>query len=124
MLVDYEFYTSNGYSKLDVNNATQYLLKAERQINTICLNRLYDGTFDKLKESIQHIVKIIICEHAEYIQEYGDAVNGMLKSYSNGSAKFTFSNNTASITKMNNINILSDLYSELISTGLCYRGLC
>lgn len=122
MLVDYEFYTSNGYSKLDENNATQYLSKAERQINTICFNHL--NRLDKYMEKTQNIVKIIICEHAEFLLDNNDNSNyGMLSSYSNGSASISFDNSQTNIIIKNGVGIKSDLYSELVQTGLCFRGI-
>ena len=126
MLVDYEFYTKNGYSLLNENNATQYLSKAERQINTLCYNRLYDGSYEKLTIRSQEVVKIIICEHAEYLSEYeeGELPYGTLKSYKNGNASFTFDNSISTVLNKSDIGIKADLYSELCMTGLCYRGLC
>lgn len=126
MLVDYEFYTENGYSLLDENNAAQYLSKAERQINTICMNRLKNGYFDLCSEDIQNTVKIIICEQAEYLVNYetdGGVSYGNLSSYKNGDASFTFDNSKSTISMKTGVSIKSDLLSELEQTGLCYRGL-
>jgi hypothetical protein len=126
VIVDYEFYTENGYSLLDENDATQYLSKAERQINTICQGRLTNGYFDNCSEDIQNTVKIIICEQAEYLVNYetDNGVNyGNLKSYRNGSASFEFDNSKSTVSISNGVSIKSDLLSELEQTGLAYRGL-
>lgn len=126
MLVDYEFYTSNGYSKLDETQAAQYLSKSERQINTICLGRLYDGTFEKYTTKTQDIVKIIICEHADYLLDYegnDETSYGPVKSYSNGKVSFSFDTAKSSITHQAGVGIKTDLYQELTLTGLCYRGI-
>jgi hypothetical protein len=119
MLVNYQFYTDNNYNTLSEDDI-KYLSVSERQINSICFNRLKN--FEKFPESLQEHIKIIICEHADFIkQNKSEEMNGILKSYSNGSVSYSFDNDYMTVTKINNILIQTDLYQELLLTGLCSR---
>jgi len=75
-------------------------------------------------ENTQEIVKIIICEHAEFLFNNSDNNNfGVISSYSNGSASISFDNSINNISIINGIGINTNLYFELVQTGLCYRGI-
>lgn len=123
MFVNYEWYAAHGYYALD-DDDFKYLSQAERQINTLCYNRIANGTINKYMNTTQHIVKSIICEHADFLKNNNNEYeNGVIKSYSNGGASYTFDNSKSSISNIKGIFIKNDLYRELVQTGLCYRGI-
>ena len=73
--------------------------------------------------STQDLVKQIICEHAEYLYQNKDEIEkGVIKSYSNNGASITYDNNNSIVNKFGT-TIKSDLYNQLVLTGLCYRGI-
>lgn len=123
MFVNYEWYASHGFHLLD-DDDYEYITKAERQINTLCFNNIYNGNINRYMNTTQHIVKSIICEHADYLKENEENLdNGALKSYSNGQASYSFYNSNYSITNVGGFPIKASLYEELIQMGLCSRCL-
>lgn len=123
MFIKYEDYLEYGLNILSEDEAITYLRKAERQINTLCQNRLYDNSILKYMPLTQNLVKQIICDHAEYLyQNESEIEKGAIKSYSNNGASITY-DTTYSIQTVAGVTIKSSLYSELAQTGLCYRGI-
>lgn len=123
MFVSYEDYVAYGNNVLNEDEANIYLNKAERQINALCNNRIFNGSVSKYMPSSQIIIKQVICEHAEFLFQKKDEIyNGKIKSYSNNGASISYDNNSSTRT-VNGIYIKNDLYSELALTGICYRGI-
>jgi hypothetical protein len=123
MFVKYEDYMEYGSNVLSEDEAYTYLNKSERQINALCQNRIFDNSIFKYMSSTQNLVKQIICEHAEYLYQNKDEIEkGVIKSYSNNGASITYDNNNSIVNKFGT-TIKSDLYNQLVLTGLCYRGI-
>lgn len=123
MFVSYEDYVEYGNNVLTEDEAHKYLNKSERQINALCNNRILNGSVSRYMSSSQIIIKQVICEHAEFLYQKKDEIyNGKIKSYSNNGASVSYDNNHSTRT-VNGIFIKNDLYSELVQTGICYRGI-
>ena len=123
MFVDYEDYQKYGNNILSEDDAYNFLNKSERQINALCNNRILDNSIQRYMDKSQEIIKQVICEHAEFLYTKKDEIyNGKIKSYTNNGASITYDSNLATRT-INGVFIKSDLYSELVQTGICYRGI-
>ena len=121
MFITYDDYKNYGSNLMSEDEAFVYLRKAERQINTLCFNRISNDTIKHYMPATQEIVKEIICEQADFLFSKKEEINnGIIKKYSNNSASVEYASNA--YNTRSGILINDDLYSELVSTGLCYRG--
>lgn len=96
--------------------------RASRNIDTLTYNRIVGAGWDNLTDYQRSTITECTCELIQFIDENSDMLDGVLDSYAiNGvSMKFDFN---VSVCRCNGVIIRSSTYGQLMSTGLCYRGL-
>lgn len=97
----------------------EFAIKAAEHIDTLTFNRIKD--FNSLTEFQQRIIKRVHNRLTAYERENEDILDSQLQSYSlNG---VSMSVNSQSAKQVCGISIPSELYSLLVSTGLCYPAI-
>lgn len=123
MYADEEYY-SNAYggTMIPDEELNRMMNKAGRQIDTLTHCRIRDMGFDQLTPFQKEQILYAQCLLAEFLFENQDELETMLASYGINGVSMTFGGG-ANILKVQGIIIRSDIYAELVKTGLCYRGL-
>ncbi len=96
----------------------EFALRAAEHIDILTYNRI---EFDKLTEFQQRVIKRVHDRLTAYERENEDIIDSHLQSYSlNG---VSMSVNSQSVKRVCGVTIPSELYSQLVSTGLCYPAI-
>ena len=85
-------------------------------IDTLTYNRIKAKGFENLTEFQKEQVKISVCLHAEFTQQYGDMLNSPIGSYSAGSTSVSFS--SKNVHSQSGVNTTSHVMGLLSQTGL------
>ncbi len=122
MYADYEYYTDTyGGSILTKDTAAKALSQASSDIDILTFNRIHAHGFDSLSDFIKGHVRYCVCALADFREQNNDAMDNVYKSYSvNGVSLIVGSNDTVQV--VSGVMIPREVYSLLVSTGLCYRG--
>jgi tetraacyldisaccharide-1-P 4'-kinase len=97
----------------------EYTLQAAEHIDTLTLNRITD--FEKLTPFQQRVIKRVHKKLETFERENEDILSSQLSSYSLNGVSMAFGGQNVSFVC--GIAIPSELYSMLVSTGLCYRAI-
>ena len=120
--VDYDYYVNTyGGTIITAECAEKSFLKASRTVDALTFCRTSSRPIESFTGFQADIIRRVVCELAEWQTDNADIINSPYSSYSiNGvSASWGSSKN---IVMINGEMIPSQLYSELVKTGLCYRG--
>ena len=121
MYVDKEYYENvYGGTLIDEEQIEKQLTTAGRQIDTLTYCRIRSTGFENLTEFQKDQIRYVNCLLADFIYENKDELESMLSSYGINGVSMTFSNGI-NVTKVQNIIIRTDIYAELVKTGLCCR---
>lgn len=121
MYADKEYYTEvYGGTLIGEEELKRQLDTAGRQIDTLTYCRIRGIGFDNLTAYQQDQIRYVNCLLADFIYENKDELESMLSSYGINGVSMTFSNGI-NVTKVQNIIIRTDIYAELVKTGLCCR---
>ncbi len=96
-----------------------FSLKAAEHIDTLTFNRITD--FDKLTELQKRLIKRVHTRLTEFERENEDILNSRLENYSINGVSMSFGGQ--SVKFICGIAIPTELYTMLISTGLCYPAI-
>lgn len=116
---DYTYYseTYKG-SELSEQNADTYLGKASKTIDRITFYRISDSEMSQLTEFQREIIQNAACEIADFIVCNEDLLSSPFGSYAiNGVS--VGSSRAASLSVINGSYVPSDVYENLLATGLC-----
>ena len=105
---------------IDEEQIEKQLTTAGRQIDTLTYCRIRGTGFEHLTEFQKDQIRYVNCLLADFIYENKDELESMLASYGINGVSMTFSNGI-NVTKVQNIIIRTDIYAELVKTGLCCR---
>lgn len=123
MYADKEYYENvYGGTLIDEEQIEKQLTTAGRQIDTLTYCRIRGMGFENLTEFQKDQIRYVNCLLADFIYENKDELESMLASYGINGVSMTFSNGI-NVTKVQNIIIRTDIYAELVKTGLCCRVL-
>lgn len=123
MYADKEYYENvYGGTLIDEEQIEKQLTTAGRQIDTLTYCRIRGMGFENLTEFQKDQIRHVNCLLADFIYENKDELESMLSSYGINGVSMTFSNGI-NVTKVQNIIIRTDIYAELVKTGLCCRVL-
>mgnify|MGYP003294238546 CR=1 FL=1 len=120
--VDFDYYINTyGGTIITAEIAEKSFLKASRAVDTLTFCRTNSRPFAEFSPFQADIIKRVVCELAEWQTENADIINSPYSSYSvNGvSASWGCSKN---VIMINGEMVPSHIYSELVKSGLCYRG--
>ena len=121
MYADKEYYENvYGGTLIDEEQIEKQLTTAGRQIDTLTYCRIRSTGFENLTEFQKEQIRYVNCLLADFIYENKDELESMLSSYGINGVSMTFSNGI-NVTKVQNIIIRTDIYAELVKTGLCCR---
>ena len=121
MYADKEYYENvYGGALIGEEQIEKQLTTAGRQIDTLTYCRIRSTRFENLTEFQKDQIRYVNCLLADFIYENKDELESMLSSYGINGVSMTFSNGI-NVTKVQNIIIRTDIYAELVKTGLCCR---
>ena len=121
MYADKEYYENvYGGTLIDEEQIEKQLTTAGRQIDTLTYCRIRSTGFENLTEFQKDQIRYVNCLLADFIYENKDELESMLSSYGINGVSMTFSNGI-NVTNVQNIIIRTDIYAELVKTGLCCR---
>ena len=123
MYADEEYYSSAyGGNAIPEDELKKQLNKAGRQIDTLTFCRICGRGFDNLTSFQQEQIKYVNCLLADFLYENQDELETMLASYSINGVSMKFGEG-ANVTKIQGVVLRTDIYTELVKTGLCDRRL-
>lgn len=119
---DYEYYSKTyGGKIITAEDAPKALQSASEAVDGITFCRIVERGLEGLTAFQKDIVQRVVCALAEWQIEHADILDNPYNSYSiNGVAASWGA--AQGVKNINGIMIPSRLYSELLKTGLCYRG--
>lgn len=123
MLISYltaEEYSSLG-GEIPSAEAELYINKASRHIDSLTFNRILGKGFENLSVFQHELIKEAVQRQADFIYENADVLNSPLSSYSISGVSMSFDNTR--VIKIGSVTTTNEIYSLLLSTGLCYRGI-
>lgn len=94
-------------------------MTAAEHIDTLTFNRIKD--FNSLTEFQRRIIKRVHNRLTDFERENEDILDSQLQSYSLNGVSMSFNNQ--SVKHICGVVIPSELYSLLVSTGLCYPAI-
>ena len=97
----------------------EYQLKSAEHIDTLTFNRIVD--YNSLTEFQQKTIERVHKRLTEFEKENEDVLNSQLSSYSLNGVSMSFGGQ--SVKFVCGVAIPSNIYSLLLSTGLCYPAI-
>ena len=97
----------------------EYQLKSAEHIDTLTFNRIVD--YNSLTEFQKCIITRVHKRLAEFEKENEDILNSQLSNYSLNGVSMSFG--ARSVKFVCGVAIPSEIYSMLLSTGLCYPAI-
>lgn len=117
--VTYDEYVAGGGVVLSAENASKFLNKASRAVDTLTFNRVR-GQFDSLTDFQQSIITDVVMELADFMAENDDLLDSIVSNYSINGVSMTFGESW-NVKVINGVAIRTDIYNLLVQTGLCSR---
>ena len=90
-------------------------------MDTLTFCRTNSRPFEEFSSFQADVIKRVVCELAEWQTENADIINSPYSSYSINGVSASWGN-AKNISMINGEMVPTHLYSELVKTGLCYRG--
>ena len=97
------------------------LKRACRDIDSLTFNRIVKAGFENLTEFQQGLIKEAVKLHADFCYENAELLDSPLAAYAINGVSMSF--DTSKIVTVSGTTTSSEVYSLLMQTGLCYRGL-
>lgn len=97
----------------------EFAIKAAEHIDTLTFNRIKD--FNSLTEFQHRIIRRVHNRLTAYERENEDILDSQLQSYSLNGVSMSFG--SQGVKNVCGVAIPSELYSLLVSTGLCYPAI-
>lgn len=97
----------------------EFAIKAAEHIDILTFNRIKD--FNSLTEFQQRIIKRVHNRLTAYERENEDILDSQLQSYSLNGVSMSFG--SQGVKNICGVTIPFELYSLLVSTGLCYPAI-
>lgn len=97
------------------------LADASRHIDSLTFNRIVAEGFENLTEFQRETIKEAVAKQADFNFENADILNSPLNSYSISGVSMSF--DRTKVVTVGSVTTTNEVYSLLISTGLCYRGI-
>ena len=114
----YEEYTEMGGNTLPQNEASNFLKRASREIDSLTFNRILQfGGIDKLTDFQKEIIKECTAAIADFDYDNFDMLNSAYKSYSINGVSMTFGDGLA-VANISGIFVPTSTYRFLSQTGL------
>lgn len=98
------------------------LERAGRQIDTLTFCRIRGKGLENLTPFQQKQIRYVNCLLADFLFENQEELETLLSSYSINGASMSFGGGI-NVTAVQGVILRTDIYAELVKTGLCCRGL-
>lgn len=119
---DFEYYQNTfGGNVLTAENAAKALINASNTIDTLTFCRIRERGFERLSAFQKDIIQRSVCALAEWQTENEDILNSPISSYSINGVSVSMSA-VGNVKKVSGVVLPTFIYSELMKTGLCFRG--
>lgn len=120
--VDFNYYTDTyGGTVITAENASRAFQSASDTIDALTFCRIVERGFEALTAFQQGIIQRVACALAEWQIENADFLDSPYSSYSINGVAASWGN-SQNVRNIGGTMIPARLYTELIKTGLCYRG--
>lgn len=106
---------------IPVDEQEQRLRQACRDIDSLTFNRIVKAGFENLTEFQQELIKEAVQLHADFCYDNAELLDSSLASYAINGVSMSF--DKSKIVAVGGVTTSSQVYSLLMQTGLCYRGL-
>lgn len=106
----------------DDEQISRSLAEAECNINSLTFNRITAKGFENLTDFQKDIVRKCTVWQADYNAAYSDTLASPLSSYGINGVSMGF--DKSKVVFQSGVYTSPEIYSTLIQTGLCFRGLC
>lgn len=97
----------------------QRLNRASRDIDSLTYNRIVKSGFDKLTSFQQGVIRDCVCQHADFIQQYGPMIDSPISGYSAGSTSVSFKD--LNVSGQNGVFTTQSTFQLLKQTNLTSR---
>ena len=112
----------NDYSgNIPAEELEKRLKRACRDIDSLTYNRIVKAGFENLTEVQQDIIKEAVQLHADFCYDNADLLDSPLAAYAINGVSMSF--DKSKIVTVGDVTTSNEVYSLLMQTGLCYRGL-
>lgn len=112
----------NDYSgNIPAEELEKRLKRACRDIDSLTYNRIVKAGFENLTEFQQDIIKEAVQLHADFCYDNADLLDSLLAAYAINGVSMSF--DKSKIVTVGDVTTSNEVYSLLMQTGLCYRGL-
>lgn len=112
----------NDYSgNITAEEIEKRLKRACRDIDSLTYNRIVKAGFENLTEFQQDIIKEAVQLHADFCYDNADLLDSPLAAYAINGVSMSF--DKSKIVTVGDVTTSSEVYSLLMQTGLCCRGL-
>ncbi|MCR5601564.1 MAG: hypothetical protein K6G33_12575 [Ruminococcus sp.] len=95
--------------------------RACRDIDSLTYNRIVKAGFENLTEFQQGLIKEAVQLHMDFCFDNAELLDSPLAAYSINGVSMSF--DKSKIVTVGSVTTSSEVYSLLMQTGLCYRGL-
>jgi hypothetical protein len=120
--VDFEYYSRTyGGKIITAEEAPKLLQNASDAVDTLTYCRIVSRGFAALTEFQRGIIQRVVCALAEWQSENADILDNPFDSYSINGVAVSWGKSVG-VKTVNGVMIPNSIYSELVKTGLCYRG--
>lgn len=114
-----EDYQDYGDGIIPVDQLDKALDRASDEIDSLTFNRIVAKKFDRLTKFQQTNIKKAVCQHADFIYQYGDYINMPIEGYSAGSISMSFK----AVEGGGGVRTSESVSNLLSATGLTSRRL-
>ena len=97
------------------------LRRACRDIDSLTFNRIVKAGFENLTEFQQELIREAVQLHADFCYDNAELLESPLASYAINGVSMSF--DKSKIVTVGDVTTSNEVYSLLMQTGLCYRGL-
>lgn len=95
--------------------------RACHDIDSLTYNRIVKAGFENLTEFQQGLIKEAVQLHMDFCYDNAELLDSPLAAYSINGVSMSF--DRSKIVTIGGVTTSSEVYSLLIQTGLCYRGI-
>lgn len=94
--------------------------RAENIINTLTFNRITAQGFDSLTDFQKGLVRQATAKQVMFIRDNSELLDSPLSAYSISGVSMSF--DKSKVVSLSGVTTTNEVYSLLVQTGLCYRG--
>lgn len=102
-------------------NTPRLIGRSSAQIDALTFQRIKSIGFANLCPLQQELVKSVCARQTAFLAAYGDALDSPLSSYGIGNVSMSW--DASKVVQCAGVTMQTEVYSQLLQTGLCDRSL-